>query len=118
MSDKYILSEIKKITRRHSPQSKVEIEAVQKPYSISREHFLVGNLIKALKRLEIKPVVSGSEGATVMTLFQDIKIPAVAFGFGSSNQSHVSNEYIKIDNLYKGARALEVFLKDFNTLQC
>jgi succinyl-diaminopimelate desuccinylase len=114
MSSKAILGEIKKIARDHTAKFKLEVEAVQKPYSIDEKHFLVLNLTKALKKTSREPIISGSQGATVMTLFADKKIPAVAFGFGSSGQSHVSNEYVKIDNLYKGARILEIFLKDFN----
>ena len=117
MSYRSILAQIKKIARRHASKFKIEIEAVQRPYSIDPKHVLVRNLTKALKQLNIKPIISGSEGATVMTLFQDRKIPALAFGFGTGGQSHVSNEYIKIDNLYKGAKALEIFLKHFNLCQ-
>ena len=114
MSSKSILAEIKKIVRGHTPKFKLEVEAMQKPYSINEKHFLVCNLTKALKKMNQDPLISGSQGATVMTLFADKKIPAVAFGFGSSGQSHASNEYVKIDNLYKGARILEIFLRDFN----
>ncbi|MFA7652914.1 MAG: M20/M25/M40 family metallo-hydrolase, partial [Candidatus Omnitrophota bacterium] len=60
--------------------------------------------------------LEGSEGATVITFFQDKNIPAIASGFGSAGCAHSSNEYAKIDNLYKGAQVLEKFLTTYKFL--
>lgn len=111
---KDILVNIKKIIKKYTHKFNIEIQCIQKPYAINKRDPLINYLIKAVKNLNLKPQLTGSEGATVMTFFQDKKIPAVAFGFGSSGQSHNTDEYVKINNLYKGARALEEFLKIFN----
>ena len=62
---------------------------------------------------KINPRITGSEGATVITFFRNMNIPAVATGFSCSGCAHSSNEYIRIDYLYKGAKILEYFLKNF-----
>jgi len=89
----------------------IEIEGIQEPYSISKTHPLVAYLKKAMHRSKVKPIIKGSEGATVMTFFQHKRIPALACGFGSSGCAHTADEYVKIDNLYKGAFVLQEFLK-------
>ncbi|MCX5701043.1 MAG: M20 family metallopeptidase [Candidatus Omnitrophica bacterium] len=89
---------------------KIEIEGIQEPYSISERHFLVKGLTNSLRVLGIKACLYGSEGATVITFFQDQSIPAIATGFGARGCAHVSNEYIKLSDLYKGAQVLENFL--------
>lgn len=113
MPEARILDKIKKVIKKYTNKFSIEIESLQKPYQIDKRHRLVNYLIKAMRNLKMRPNVSGSEGATVMTLFQDKDIAAVAFGFGSSGQSHMTNEYVKIDNLYKGAMVLEEFLKSY-----
>ncbi len=107
-----ILNDLKQIIRRHAQKYKIEITGMQKDYNIDRQHPLVEGLVKALKNLKINPRICGSEGATVMTFFQDGNIPAIATGFGCSGCAHTVNEYVKIDNLYKGALVLEEFLKN------
>ncbi|MFH1413454.1 MAG: ArgE/DapE family deacylase [Candidatus Omnitrophota bacterium] len=107
---------IKKYFRHKTSYSnavKFEIENIQKPYYINERHSLVRGLLRAMKVLRVKGIIKGSEGATVITFFQDKKIPAVATGFGSRGCAHVANEYANIDNLFKGARVLEEFLKNY-----
>jgi succinyl-diaminopimelate desuccinylase len=124
MPPEKILKEIRKIIGRHAqkffrrrsiPQDgiKIEIEGIQKPYQIEKEHPLVNSLIRAMRKINVRPIVKGSEGATVMTFFQDKNIPAVATGFGSAGCAHIADEYVKIDNLYKGALVLAEFLKGY-----
>jgi len=62
---------------------------------------------------KIRPKISGSEGATVITFFRKKNIPAVATGFSCSGCAHSSDEYIKTGYLYKGAKVLEDFLRNF-----
>jgi len=57
--------------------------------------------------------LTGSDGATVITFFQDKGIPAVATGFGCSGTAHMADEYARISQLYKGAMVLERFLADY-----
>lgn len=92
---------------------KVEIEGVQQPFSIAAGHKLVECLAQAMRFLKIKPVLRGSEGATVISFFQEKKIPSLATGFGVGTCAHMADEYARIDNLYKGALLLENFLKNY-----
>lgn len=106
-----ILDTVKRIINRYTKKYKVEVEGIQEPYLIDEKHPLVSSLLRAMKNVKAKPSIKGSEGATVITFFQHKNIPAVATGFGSGGQAHVTDEYVRINNLYKGAQALEEFLK-------
>jgi len=112
-SVKRILKEIKSVVKKQAARSQIEIEGIQKPYLIKTDHPLVSYLVKAMKRLGRKPCIKGSEGATTISFFQDKGIPAVATGFGCSGCAHIADEYVKIDNLYRGAAVLEEFLKQY-----
>jgi len=113
MSEKKFLENLKKIIRRHAHKFTIEIEGVQQPYCIEERHLLVRSLKAAMKKLNAESRVCGSEGATTVTFFQDKKIPAIATGFGSHECAHIADEYVLVDNLYKGARVLEEFLKNY-----
>lgn len=71
-------------------------------------------MIKAAKNIKAKSRLKGSEGATVITFFKKMNIPAIATGFGAKGTSHATDEYARIDDLYRGARVLVEFLKNFN----
>ncbi len=109
-----ILPKIKRIIRRQAKTAKIQILAQQDPTQINCRHFLVNRLKKAMLELGVKPRITGSEGATVITFFQQRNIPAIATGFASSGCAHAGNEYVKIKHLHKGALVLENFLKNFN----
>lgn len=111
-STKNILALLKEIIRRHAKKFTIEIEGIQQPYEIEETHHLVRGLFAAIKGAGARPRIKGSEGATVITFFQHKGIPAVATGFGSDVCAHMADEYVKIKNLYKGAVALEHFLKN------
>jgi succinyl-diaminopimelate desuccinylase len=113
MQAKDLLRDVKCIIKKHTQEFKIEIESIQAPYSINETHPLVTYLKNSMRELNIKPAIKGSEGATVITFFQRKNIPAVACGFGSSGCAHTVDEYVKIDNLYKGTYLLEQFLKDY-----
>jgi acetylornithine deacetylase/succinyl-diaminopimelate desuccinylase family protein len=112
-SKKEILSWLKRAIRKYSRNFKVEIEGSQEPYYIDSSHPLVSYLSAAMQELKIKPYIRGSEGATVITFFQDKNIPAVATGFGAKGCAHSVDEYVSIGTLYRGALVLERFLKLF-----
>ncbi len=114
-SAKKIIEDLKKIVSRHTRKFKIEIEGNQRPYQIEETHPLVDGLRRAMLKMGVKPQINGSEGATVITFFQDKKIPAVACGFGCEGCNHIADEYVKIGNLYKGARVLEDFLKNYRS---
>lgn len=111
-SEKKILKDLKDIIRKYGQAFSIEIEGIQKPYCIDENHPLVNNLSRAMKKFKVRPRVSGSEGATVITFFQERNIPAIASGFGTEGCAHIADEYVSVDNLYKGALVLEEFLKN------
>ncbi len=108
-----LLNELRRVIAKHARKFKLEVEGIQNPYQIDPGHPLVKGFVKALKDFKIKPKISGSEGATTITFFQDEMIPAIASGFGSQGCAHAIDEYVKIENLYKGALALEEFLRTY-----
>ncbi|OGX45407.1 MAG: hypothetical protein A3G38_00460 [Omnitrophica WOR_2 bacterium RIFCSPLOWO2_12_FULL_51_8] len=110
------LRQLTKIAGRYARKFKIEVEGIQEPYCISQSHPLVAGLKKAMRRIGAPCRVRGSEGATVITFFQDQGIPAVATGFGSAGCAHAADEYARIANLYKGAQVLEEFLMTYNRL--
>jgi succinyl-diaminopimelate desuccinylase len=114
MSANTWLRRVKGIIKKHTHKFRVEIDSIQDPYCISETHSLVSYLKKAMRRMDLRPKIKGSEGATVITFFQQKNIPAVSTGFGCGGCGHIANEYVKIDNLYKGAQALEEFLKIYH----
>jgi len=113
MSEEKILAGIKSTIKKYTPKFKIEIQSIQKPYGIDKNHALVNYLACAMRKINIKPRVEGSEGATTVAFFQNKNIPAIATGFGTEGCAHIADEYAKISNLYKGAQALEVFLKNY-----
>ena len=115
MSEEKVLRKIKEITKKHSKKFKIEIEGIQKSYSIDKNHPLVSFLTQAMRKISANSAIKGSEGATTITFFQEKNIPAIAWGFGSEGCAHTANEYVKIDNLYKGAKVLEEFLKSYKS---
>lgn len=112
-SDKDILQQTKNVLSKFTKKFSVEIEGIQDPYYISEKHPLVSCLKVSMRKFKIKPRVSGSEGATVITFFQHKNIPAVATGFGCSGCAHAADEFVKIENLYKGTQVLEDFFKRY-----
>lgn len=112
-SEKKLLDSLRKIIFKYTNNFKIEIQGLQDPYSINPNHPLVKGLSLAMKNLKIKPRISGSEGATVITFFKLKKIPAVATGFGTEDCAHIANEYACLSNLYNGAKVLVSFLKDY-----
>ncbi|TAM43818.1 M20 family peptidase [bacterium] len=108
-----ILRNLKRTISRYTHNFKIDIQGIQDPYYISPKHPLVKNLVSAMHSAGVKSAISGSEGATVITFFKARNIPAVATGFGNEGSAHVADEYARISNLYKGAKALAKFLQDY-----
>ena len=106
-----IIQDIRAIIKRNTKNFKLEVRGLQKPYLIEPNETLVKDLSAAIRSCGRKPLLKGSEGATVITFFQDYGVPAVATGFGSGNCAHSIDEYAKIDNLEKGVDVLLEFLK-------
>lgn len=114
MRKESVLNDVRKIIEKESKKFKINIQGTQEPYEISKQHPLVEGLKKASREVIGKASLSASEGATVITFFKKHNIPAIAFGCGRDRCAHTTDEYIKINDLYKGALILEKFLKLFN----
>jgi len=110
-NQKDILRDIRKVIKQEAKRYKIEIQGIQKPYEISRNHHLVEAIRKVNRVVVGRENIAASEGATVISFFQELNIPALAYGCGSGGCAHASDEYIKIKDLYRGAVALEEFLK-------
>jgi len=113
MDAKNIIKRIKSSLKKYAPKFRIETEGIQQPYEISKDHALVRYLSRAIKDCGLRPCIKGNEGATTITLFQQKRIPAIAYGVGSRNTAHASDEYIKIENLFRGTKVLEGFLRRF-----
>lgn len=111
MNPKSLLDSIKKIAGQEARSFKIDIEAIQEPAEMNKRHYLVERLLKANKKFSKNAIIKGSEGATVMSFFIDKNIPTIATGYGQKGTAHATNEYVKINDLYKGAKILEEFVK-------
>ena len=68
------------------------------------------------KKMGFTAKLLGSQGATVITFFQDYGIPAFSTGWGSHGVIHANDEYAEIKTLYNGARVLEQYLKEYDAI--
>ncbi len=117
MQPEEILSGIKDIIKKSAKKFKLEINGLQKPCEVKKEHPLVNTLIDVNKRLFGRCGLKGSEGATVISFFSERGIPAVATGFGLAGQAHTTDESVSINDLYNGARCLQEFLREFDKVE-
>lgn len=110
-SAKNVLADIKRLIAKRAKRFKIKIDGIQNPYEINKRHILAQSLLKCWREHSKSAGFKGSEGATVITFFKERGIPAVATGFGSRGCAHINDEYVKIENLCRGAEALEEFLR-------
>ena len=109
-----ILSTIRGVFNRTKIPYAIHVHDIQQPYEIGRRHILVTSLEQASRPFVRRAAIKGSEGATVITFFQNLKIPAVATGYGSRGCAHATDEYVRLADLERGARSLENFVKVFD----
>lgn len=111
-----VLKLIRQIIERETKNYKIEIDDIQQPYEIDPKHPAVSMYLKTCKDMKCKAQRKGSEGATVITFFQDYGIPAFATGFGAHETAHTTDEYIYVDSLYKGTKVLDKFIREYDQL--
>src|ERR1700690_2828080 len=114
MKAEEILKEIKSIIALETKDFKVIIDDAQKPYGIDPRHPFVKTYVDTCRKMGFKAHLKGSQGATVITFFQDYGIPAFSTGWGSHGVIHANDEYAKIKTLHNGARVLEAFIKEYD----
>lgn len=111
-----ILKEVKSIIALESKDFKVIVDDTQKPCEIDPWHPFVKTYGDTCRKMGFKANLKGSQGATVITFFQDYGIPAFSTGWGSHGVVHANDEYAEIKTLYHGARVLEAFIKEYDGL--
>lgn len=109
-----LLAEMRRAFNKTGVRYEILINDIQRPYEIDERDPLVACLKKASDAVGRPAPVKGSEGATVITFFQNKKIPAVATGWGASGCAHATDEYARLDDLYEGALVLERAIKLFD----
>ena len=114
MKAEEILKEIKGIIAKETKDFKVIIDDSQKPYGIDPEHPFVKTYVDTCRKMGFKANLKGSQGATVITFFQDYGIPAFSTGWGSHGVIHANDEYAEVKTLHNGAKVLEAFIKEYD----
>lgn len=109
-----VLKEVKSIIAQETKNFKVIIDDSQKPYGIDPQHPFVKTYVDTCQKMGFKANLKGSQGATVITFFQDYGIPAFSTGWGSHGVIHANDEYAEIKTLHHGAKVLEQFIKDYD----
>ncbi|MFC1703830.1 M20 family metallopeptidase [Candidatus Omnitrophota bacterium] len=115
MDPKKILKQIHALIGSVTKKYKLEISALQNPCEIDTAHPLVKCLKSVNKRIARSQRIKGSQGATVITFLAERNIPCVATGFGTPRCAHTTDEHVKINDLYRGAKVLEAFIKEFDS---
>ena len=113
---KEILKELKHAIEQETKKYKIEIDDLQYPYEIDKDHPLVKTYVSTSRKMGFDAKLMGSEGATVISFFKKKGIPAIATGYGSSGTAHITDEYVRLSDLYHGSRVLEKFVKDYDKI--
>ena len=116
MNARAIIRDFKRIVATETRRFKIIIDDVQQPYEIDSRLPLVAAYTQSAHKHKVKPLIKGSEGATVITFFKKYRIPAFATGFGAAGTAHTTDEYAVINTLCKGAKILEQYIKDYDAL--
>ncbi len=111
-----VLQEIKGVIARETKNFKVMIDDTQKPYELDPQQPFVKTYLDVCRHMGFKANLKGSQGATVITFFQDYKIPAFSTGWGAHGVVHANDEYVSIKTIYNGACALEAYLKAYDEM--
>ncbi len=109
-----VIRRVKKIIASEAKKFKLIIDDLQQPYEINEKHPAVQLFVKEGKKAKYKTTLMGSQGATVITLFQKHKIPAFACGASAPGQAHCTDEYVKVKSVVRAAKFLEQYVKAFD----
>ena len=107
MQKNTIISEIKTAIETITADYDLEILSSIAPYEIDKNNPLVKCVYESTKEIRKNAEYTGSEGATMVALFQNTGIPAVATGFGIKECMHATDEYARLDDLTDGAKIIE-----------
>ena len=116
MNPKSILRRLRATARAVTPKFKIIIDDLQLPYMIAPTHPAVKLYLKTARAMKCPAAVKGSEGATVVTFFRKHGIPAFATGYGARGTAHTTDEYVRVNTLYRGTKLLEEYIKAYGRL--
>lgn len=116
MTSSHVLQEVKKIITKETKNFKIIIDDAQKPYNIDPKHPFVKTYVDVCKKMGVEAKLTGSQGATVISFFQDYNIPAFSTGWGSHGVIHANDEYAVVKTLIKGAEVLEKYLVTYDKI--
>jgi succinyl-diaminopimelate desuccinylase len=116
MKHQAILKTVKSIVSSEAKKFEIEADDIQLPYEISEKHKAVVQYLKTAKTARYKAELEGSEGATVITLFQKFKIPAFSVGSSAPGTAHTTDEYVKVNSVIKTTHLLKQYIKDFDLI--
>lgn len=105
-----LLAKIKKLVQRASSKFSLEVLSFQRQANVRENRNFSQALKASLRHSNITVRSPMCKGATVLSFLGNKGIASFIFGFASSCQAHVTDEYIEIRNLIKGANVLKDFL--------
>lgn len=114
MKEKDIIRRIEKIIKKQKIKYKIKILAHQDPLEIDKNIPAIKILRSVLRKNKIEGALRPSFGATVITFLKDVGVESFSFGFGSKGNAHIKNESVKIDNLNKGIKILNDYVKQLD----
>ncbi|MCK4550677.1 MAG: ArgE/DapE family deacylase [Candidatus Aenigmarchaeota archaeon] len=103
-----VVLELEEIIKKHIQNYEINIKMHEPPFEEYNQK-LIGAMKKAYEKNSKQANITGSSGATVISLFKKHNIPAIATGFGVGDCMHINDEFVVADDLVKGAKILEDF---------
>lgn len=116
MKAKDILKKFNDVIKTEAKSFKILIDDIQEPYEIDEKHPFIQKYLQVANKGKKRAEVKGSEGATVITLFQNYNVLSFATGWGAHETAHTTDEYIYISSLYEGTKILENYIKEYDLM--
>lgn len=106
MKEAAIIDAVRAILKKETRAFTLDVLDLQKPVEHPASSVYVDCLKNTLAAQHIPVRVCGSEGATVMSILNDSGERGISFGFGAKHMAHSDTEYVKLNDLYRGAQVL------------
>ncbi|MCK5474856.1 MAG: M20 family metallopeptidase [Candidatus Aenigmarchaeota archaeon] len=103
-----IILAIEELIKKHIKNYEISIKMHELPFEEHNQK-LISAMKKAYEKNSKQVNITGSAGATVISLFKKYDIPAIATGFCNGDCMHINDEFVVADDLVKGAKILEDF---------
>lgn len=115
-----IFKDFKKFILKNTPKgckSTITLHSSALPYKAPTDHPIFENMKKSLKKVFKKDAIFLGVGGSIgfiPVITKSLKVPAILVGFGSVGVMHTPNEYISVDNFYKGIETMTDFYKSLS----